>query len=39
MQTVVHHLEGNPEKVSKVAVVRTARAIMDGFLHVPKELF
>ena len=39
MQTVVHHLEANPEKVSKVAVVRTARAIMDGLLHVPKELF
>ena len=39
LQTVVHHLDGNPEKVSKVAVVRTARSIMDGVVHVPQELF
>jgi methylitaconate Delta-isomerase len=39
MQVVVHHNEGHPEKVSKVAVVRTARAIMDGVVHVPSELF
>lgn len=38
MQIVVHHLDGDPEKVSKVAVVRTARAIMDGVVHVPREL-
>ena len=38
MQIVVHHLDGDPEKVSKVAVVRTARSIMDGVVHVPREL-
>ncbi len=38
MQTVVHHINGQPDQVSKVSVVRTARAIMDGFVHVPKQL-
>ncbi|CAB5041037.1 unannotated protein [freshwater metagenome] len=38
MQTVVHHIDGKMDQVSKVSVVRTARAIMDGVVHVPKEL-
>ena len=38
MQTVVHHIDGKMDQVSKVSVVRTARAIMDGVVHVPKAL-
>ncbi len=38
MQTVVHHENGDPAQVSKVSVVRTSRAIMDGFVHVPRQL-
>lgn len=39
METVVHHAPGDATEILKVSVVRTARAIMDGVVHVPSELF
>ena len=39
METVVHHAPGDATEILKVSVVRTARAIMDGVVHVPVELF
>ena len=39
METVVHHAPGDAREILKVSVVRTARAIMDGVVHVPAELF
>jgi 2-methylaconitate cis-trans-isomerase PrpF len=39
METVVHHAPGDATEILKVSVVRTARAIMDGVVHVPAELF
>lgn len=34
----VQHSNGDPTQVERVAVVRTARAIMDGVVHVPRGL-
>jgi 2-methylaconitate cis-trans-isomerase PrpF len=39
METVVHHAPGDATEILKVSVIRTARAIMDGVVHVPAELF
>jgi 2-methylaconitate cis-trans-isomerase PrpF len=39
METVVHHVPGDATEILKVSVIRTARAIMDGVVHVPAELF
>jgi 2-methylaconitate cis-trans-isomerase PrpF len=39
METVVHHAPAVATEILKVSVVRTARAIMDGVVHVPTELF
>ena len=39
METVVHHAPADATEILKVSVVRTARAIMDGVVHVPTELF
>jgi 2-methylaconitate cis-trans-isomerase PrpF len=39
METVVHHAPGDATEILKVSVVRTARAIMDGVVYVPAELF
>jgi len=39
LELAVHHLGGDPAAVSRVSVVRTARALMDGVVHVPRALF